>query len=249
MDRAFFKAALQSTGLFPAARTAYRKFSSSVRIQHRREVDFYASLLKPNDLCFDIGANLGQRAEVFREIGCTVVILEPNARCRDTLQFLFSRDPKVEIVMNAVGKKQGTLKLYAHGTDATGSVLPNWDRKVFGKDRGVKAQTVPVTTLDLLIERFGIPAFAKIDVEGFEAEVLSGLSTPLPLLSFEFHADDMAKTEACLGMLSRLGPISIRACSMDCEWLTPKTPILSDCLAEIKRTNAKGDLIVWGRAS
>ena len=117
---------------------------------------------------------------------------------------------------------------------------------MFGKDRGVKAQTVPVTALDRLIERFGVPAFAKIDVE---AEVLSGLSTPLPFLSFEFHADDMVKTEACLQILSRLGPISIRACSMECEWLTPKTSILSDCLAAIKRTNANGDLIVWGQVS
>ena len=133
MDRAFFKAALHSTGLFPAARTMYRKFNSNVRIQHKREVDFYASLLKANDLCFDIGANLGQRAEVFREIGCTVVILEPNARCQDTLQFLFSRDPKVEIVMNAVGKTQGTLQLYAHGTDAPGAFCQIGIRRCLGK--------------------------------------------------------------------------------------------------------------------
>ncbi|WP_407664880.1 FkbM family methyltransferase, partial [Micromonospora tarensis] len=36
------------------------------------------------------------------------------------------------------------------------------------------AIVVPVVTVDALVEQYGVPTFAKIDVEGFEDEVLAG---------------------------------------------------------------------------
>jgi hypothetical protein len=64
---------------------------------------------------------------------------------------------------------------------------------------------VPVTTLDGLVAEHGVPAFAKIDVEGFEADVLAGLSRPLPMLSFEFTTIQRDVAVRCLDRLMQLG--------------------------------------------
>jgi hypothetical protein len=73
--------------------------------------------------------------------------------------------------------------------------------------RGVeweKGPTVAVTTLDALIARFGVPAFVKIDVEGFELAVLEGLSRPVQALSFEYLP---AARDIALGCIDRLGTL------------------------------------------
>ena len=46
----------------------------------------------------------------------------------------------------------------------------------------------------------------KIDVEGFEADVLAGLSKPVPALSFEFTTIQRDVAYRCLEQLQRLGP-------------------------------------------
>jgi len=64
---------------------------------------------------------------------------------------------------------------------------------------------VEVATLDDLIQRHGEPAFCKIDVEGFELDVLTGLSRPVRALSFEYLPPAHDAALAALDLLERLG--------------------------------------------
>jgi hypothetical protein len=76
-----------------------------------------------------------------------------------------------------------------------------WEGQVWDRDL-----EVPMTTLDLLVAEHGRPAFVKIDVEGYEGEVLAGLSEALPALSFEFTTIQRDVAGRCLGRLAELGP-------------------------------------------
>jgi hypothetical protein len=66
-------------------------------------------------------------------------------------------------------------------------------------------------TLDQAIAQYGVPQFCKIDVEGYEMEVLRGLSQRIPFLTIEYHLNekDIRKTIDCVDYLSRFGALSI----------------------------------------
>jgi hypothetical protein len=67
-------------------------------------------------------------------------------------------------------------------------------------------EDVEVMTLDGLIEQFGLPAFCKLDIEGWEPEALRGLSRPLAALSFEYLVRLRSKALTCIKRLDQLGP-------------------------------------------
>ncbi|MFC1722424.1 FkbM family methyltransferase [Patescibacteria group bacterium] len=68
-----------------------------------------------------------------------------------------------------------------------------------------ESKVVELTTLDNLISEYGIPTYIKIDVEGYEVEVLKGLKNPVKTLTFEFVSSMLDKTAVCLSHLDSLG--------------------------------------------
>lgn len=152
----------------------------------------YAPFVRPDDLVFDAGAHVGDRVAAFRRLKARVVAIEPQPALARTLQFIYGRDRDVAIEPVALGERPGTVELKVNVDNPTVSTAsdafvaaahgaPGWDDQAW-----TRRMTVPMTTLDALIARHGVPRFIKIDVEGFEAQALAGLTQPVDALSFEF---------------------------------------------------------------
>lgn len=178
--------------------------------QTRRLARFYASWTAPGDLCFDIGAHVGNRLRAWRRLGARVVAVEPQPLFMGWLRLCYGSDSDVILLEQAVGAEPGlgTL-LVSRRTPTVSTLSAAWVGVVkqdasFVKVRWEAGSPVRVTTLDELIARFGEPAFCKIDIEGYELEALRGLSQPLPALSFEYIP---ATVEIALGCLDRLAAL------------------------------------------
>jgi hypothetical protein len=68
-----------------------------------------------------------------------------------------------------------------------------------------KEETVTVSTLDNIIKLYGVPKYCKIDVEGYEVEILKGLSTKIKYISVEFVPELKEKTFESIGLIDKLG--------------------------------------------
>lgn len=182
------------------------------RRQDKRMKIFYAQFVTENTLCFDLGANTGSRVNVFLQLGAHVVAVEPQPDCIQILQRL--QHPHLHIVQAAVGSAEGQQEMVFAQPNIVSSLSGEFMTKL--KDSGVcqgiqwgRSQPVPVTTLAILIEKFGLPGFIKVDVEGYEYEVLQGLSQPIPALSLEFHSLYLEPALQCITHLENLGKIQL----------------------------------------
>jgi FkbM family methyltransferase len=202
--------------MFDSVRAA-RGVIRSLRIyyggRHRRGAldRHYARFVAAGDLVFDVGSHVGDRVGAFRRLGARVIAVEPQPALAKTLRLLYGRDRAVTVVESAVGREAGAVALRLNLDNPTVSTAsdafivasrgaPGWEGQ-----RWSRTVQVPVTTLDGLIARHGSPRFIKIDVEGYEAEALAGLSVPVPALSFEFTTIQRDVACACVARCDAVG--------------------------------------------
>lgn len=163
---------------------------------------FYAQLIRPNDLCFDIGANKGVKSRLFLSLGAKVIAFEPQSACYIFLDSI--KHQNFQYHKYAVGSTNESreLKLGNHIEVATFS---NKFIDYFSNDK-LKwnlSESVTVKKLDWLIEAYGIPKYCKIDVEGYELEILSNLTYLIPLIEFEFTGGFINNTIEIIELLDK----------------------------------------------
>jgi FkbM family methyltransferase len=174
-----------------------------------RMLNFYSYFIQPGDLCFDLGAHTGNRTGTWIQLGAKVVAVEPQPLFVELLQKKFRGNSNFFLEEKAIGKGKGKGTFYISRMNPAistlsgewQSVLEEFDKRSKWEDM-IEVDLLPV---DELIEKYGVPVFCKIDVEGFENEVLAGLSMPIPSLSFEFFPTTTLRTVDCIEMLEKLG--------------------------------------------
>jgi FkbM family methyltransferase len=207
------KKILKALGLHVHAKFIREKYFPAQSQQNEKNiipqrVKFYEQFLSRGNLCFDIGANIGNRTRVFLQLGARVVAIEPQSECVKMLKLRFGK--KISIVPKALGKEEKDGVIYIGESSAISSLSTEWIETVskvrFKGKRWNRQEAITITTLDKLIEQYGMPQFCKIDVEGYEEEVLKGLSKKIPYLSLEYALPEK-KTGIvnCLSILSNIG--------------------------------------------
>lgn len=180
-------------------------------VKERRKKKFYSQFIAKDDLCFDIGAHLGDRTRTWLQLGANVLAVEPQPRFAKHLRDKYATDPRFKFEQIGVGAEAGRLEMLISTLYPTLSTLAGevWVEDIkqaapMSIDFDKKIE-VEVRTMDQLIASYGLPSFCKIDVEGFEDKVLLGLSQPIGVVSFEFLSFNSANLKACLDRLMALG--------------------------------------------
>lgn len=236
------KSMLQRAGLYHRLRASsvhelyWRMTGKKWILDREKQLDFYRRLLtglRPGDVIFDVGANEGFKADLFLRLGARVIAIDPDEENQSILRERFAkfrlvRKP-IEIVGKAVSDRSALETMWIDGPGSAVNTLSekwatalktNKARHAYGHC-GLdfeRQKTVQTITLEDLIALYGLPIFIKIDVEGYELNVIKGLQHPVPYLSFEVNLPEF-KSEGlqCVEILGRIAGSGEFNYAVECE--------------------------------
>lgn len=195
--------------------TTIQVIKSSFKSKRERELIkkrryFYSQFFASDkDVYFDVGANYGNRIEPIIDKKIKIIAVEPQLQCIKFLKMKYGS--KITIIPKGLGSIEETKTMYISKAHTISSFSKEWidatkESGRFSQYNWNIEQQIEMTTLDVLINSYGKPKFLKIDVEGFEFEVLKGLSHPIEFISFEYTIPE--RKESILECIDRIDKIS-----------------------------------------
>ena len=176
----------------------------------KERTSFYSQFLGDNSLYFDIGANYGNRIEPICDKNIQIIAVEPQKECVKYLKSKYGN--RITVLQNGLGDKIETKTMHISNANTLSSFSEEWIDATkksgrFSKYKWDEKREIEMTTLDFLIETYGNPDFIKVDVEGFELEVLKGLTKPFNTISIEYTVPERLDALVdCLRYINGLSP-------------------------------------------
>jgi FkbM family methyltransferase len=204
----------------------------------RRMTSFYGSIVSAGDLSFDIGSHLGNRAQVLAKLGCKVIAVEPHPYLAAYLRNKFAETGNVVVEEVGVSETAGEATLYSTPGNLTISSLnAEWPELLHGaRPHNIafsERHTVRTITIEQLIEKYGVPRYCKIDIEGLDVAVLKSLLHPIAIISFEHLPSLFAKTREAIEFLENLAPYRFNFFAKETHVFRFATPVRGE---ELLRT-------------
>ena len=208
------KRLLSFCGVLPYIQVVKEKyFPTKYYIQSRKNdikyINFYSEFIENEDLCFDIGAHKGHRTNIFLNLKARVVAVEPQYELYKYLKIKFKN--QIQAINCGIGSKPGSATFFINEYSSLSTFSESWITESFnerfGNAKWKDKKKIKIMTLDQLIQKYGRPEFCKIDVEGYESEVLKGLSEPISYISFEFMTPENSNlVSECLSLVKSISP-------------------------------------------
>jgi FkbM family methyltransferase len=176
-------------------------YSNLVEFKQRKKLKkLYSFFVQKGDLVFDIGANIGEHSKIFGSLGTKVIAIEPT---RELNKKIRKNSPRAIIINKGVGSKKEFTKFKKFKDSGHNTFYK--DNPKLSEQKFVGTEEIEIITLSKLMNDFGIPKFIKIDVEGFEWEVIQTLDKPVKYISFEFTQSIFEVAKECIDFLEKKG--------------------------------------------
>jgi len=177
--------------------------------------------VKHQDLIFDLGMHRGEDTDFYLAKGFRVVAFEADpdlvAHCRKRFAEQLASG-QLEIVEGAIVENPdegGTITFYKNSTVTVwGTIDPSWKER--NERSGWGSEEITVATVDFgkCIERFGVPYFVKIDIEGADMlslKTLGNFDLKPDYVSIESSKTSLDEIDTELDVLESLGYNAFKA--------------------------------------
>lgn len=179
----------------------YGGVSVLINRSEREQLELVKSFVNKNDVCFDIGANVGIYSLLFSKLAKKVYSFEPVPR---NVTYLY----KNMYVNNVTNNEICAFAIGRMTNLALFNISSNWAQGKFGNS----GSPVASVSLDDICKKIDVmPSVVKIDVEGVELDVIKGARTMItkckPTILISFHGIRVKKD--CIKLLKEFGYTSI----------------------------------------